>query len=91
MTRALPWLILLLGILQPLSGALAPVFGIGTPIGADGQIDLSALAAAAASVEKVMPPGALVSLRSTVKVGVQTHRDPERTRRNVSGSSGSDE
>ncbi len=33
MTRALPWLILLLGILQPLSGALAPVFGIGTPIG----------------------------------------------------------
>ena len=34
MTRALPWLILLLGILQPLSGALAPVLGIGTPIGA---------------------------------------------------------
>ncbi len=34
MTRALPWLILLLGILQPLSGALAPVFQIGTPIGA---------------------------------------------------------
>jgi len=33
MTRALPWLILLLGILQPLSGALAPAFGIGTPIG----------------------------------------------------------
>jgi len=34
MTRALPWLILLFGILQPLSGALAPL-GIGTPIGAD--------------------------------------------------------
>lgn len=33
MTRALPWLILLLGVLQPLSGALSPVFGIGTPIG----------------------------------------------------------
>jgi hypothetical protein len=35
MTRALPWLILLIGFLQPLSGALAPAFGIGTPIGAD--------------------------------------------------------
>jgi hypothetical protein len=35
MTRALPWLILLLGVLQPLSGALVPAFGIGTPIGAD--------------------------------------------------------
>lgn len=34
MTRALPWLILLLGVLQPLTGALAPVAGIGTPIGA---------------------------------------------------------
>ncbi len=34
MTRALPWLILLLGLLQPLSGALAPVFDIGVPIGA---------------------------------------------------------
>jgi hypothetical protein len=34
MTRALPCLILVLGILQPLSGALAPVFDIGTPIGA---------------------------------------------------------
>lgn len=34
MTRALPWLILLLAVLQPLSGALAPAFGIGTPIGA---------------------------------------------------------
>lgn len=33
MKRALPWLILCLGILQPLSGALSPVFGIGTPIG----------------------------------------------------------
>lgn len=35
MTRALPWLILLLGVLQPLSGTLAPLFEIGTPIGAD--------------------------------------------------------
>lgn len=35
MTRALPWLILLLGFLQPLSSALAPLLGIGTPIGAD--------------------------------------------------------
>ncbi|MDP3458892.1 MAG: hypothetical protein Q8S09_06415, partial [Hyphomonas sp.] len=34
MSRALPWLILLLGVLQPLSGALAPLLGIGTPIGA---------------------------------------------------------
>jgi len=33
MKRALPWLILCLGLLQPLSGALSPVFGIGTPIG----------------------------------------------------------
>jgi hypothetical protein len=33
MKRALPWLILCLGILQPLSGALSPIFGIGTPIG----------------------------------------------------------
>lgn len=33
MNRALPWLILLLGVLQPLSGALAPAFGIGTQIG----------------------------------------------------------
>lgn len=34
MTRALPWLILLLAVLQPLSGALAPLTGLGTPIGA---------------------------------------------------------
>lgn len=34
MTRALPWLILLFGFLQPLSSALGPL-GIGTPIGAD--------------------------------------------------------
>lgn len=34
MSRALPWLILLLGVLQPLSGALAPLLGVGTPIGA---------------------------------------------------------
>ena len=34
MTRALPWIILLLGFLQPLSGALAPVFHIGANIGA---------------------------------------------------------
>ena len=34
MSRALPWLILLLAVLQPLSGALAPLLGIGTPIGA---------------------------------------------------------
>jgi hypothetical protein len=34
MTRFLPWLILLVGILQPLTGALAAL-GIGSPIGAD--------------------------------------------------------
>jgi len=34
MTRILPWLILLLGILQPLTGALAAL-GIGSPIGGD--------------------------------------------------------
>lgn len=34
MTRLLPWLILLLGILQPLTGALAAL-GIGSPIGSD--------------------------------------------------------
>ncbi|MCR9176405.1 MAG: nucleotide sugar dehydrogenase [Alphaproteobacteria bacterium] len=51
-------------------GCTVFIISVGTPIGADGQIDLSALAAAAASVATVMPPGALVSLRSTVKVGV---------------------
>ena len=34
MTRILPWLILVLGFLQPLTGALAAL-GIGTPIGGD--------------------------------------------------------
>jgi hypothetical protein len=34
MTRILPWLVLLLGILQPLTGALAAL-GIGSPIGGD--------------------------------------------------------
>lgn len=34
MTRFLPWLILLFGFLQPLTGALSAL-GIGTPIGAD--------------------------------------------------------
>lgn len=34
MTRALPWLILIVGLLQPLSCALAPLAGIGSPIGA---------------------------------------------------------
>ena len=33
MKKHLPLIILLLGILQPLSGALAPALGIGTPIG----------------------------------------------------------
>lgn len=33
-SRWLPLLILLLGAVQPLAGALAPAFGIGTPIGA---------------------------------------------------------
>ena len=34
MTRHLPYLLILLGLLQPLSGALAPTVQIGTPIGA---------------------------------------------------------
>lgn len=33
-SRTLPLLLLIVGILQPLAGALAPAFGIGTPIGA---------------------------------------------------------
>ena len=33
MKLRLPLLLILLGILQPLSGAMAPLFGIGTPIG----------------------------------------------------------
>jgi len=33
MNRALPWLILLLAVLQPLTGALAQLTGLGTPIG----------------------------------------------------------
>ena len=33
MKKHLPLIILLFGILQPLSGALAPALGIGTPIG----------------------------------------------------------
>lgn len=32
-TRLFPLLIFVLGVLQPLAGALAPAFGIGTPIG----------------------------------------------------------
>lgn len=33
MEKRLPLIIIVLGLLQPLSGALAPAFGIGTPIG----------------------------------------------------------
>ena len=51
-------------------GCTVFIISVGTPIGPDGQIDLSALAAAAGSVAEVMQPGALVSLRSTVKVGI---------------------
>ena len=50
MTRALPWLILLLGLLQPLSGALAPVSPLGDytldirGLGRDWQANLRTLA-----------------------------------------------
>jgi len=33
MTRALPWLLILLAVLQPLTGAFAALTGLGTPIG----------------------------------------------------------
>ena len=33
MKTFLPLIVILLGVLQPLSGALAPALGIGTPIG----------------------------------------------------------
>lgn len=47
-TRILPLLILIVGILQPLAGALAPVFGIGVSVGEANR--------AAMAPEQPMPP-----------------------------------
>lgn len=48
------------------------IIAVGTPIDASGNVDLAALTQAGTAIADVMPPDALVILRSTVKVGVTT-------------------
>ena len=45
------------------------ILTVGTPLGADGKASLDAVERAAGQVASVMPDGALVILRSTVKLG----------------------